>query len=207
VHITQKILYDSYYDLTERAKIDPDFLLLTVAAGIICALGFKMNSASVIVGAMVISPLLYPVICVGAATFRTDWNAFIRASGTFAVGLLITIAAAVVVNLVFATTVRSEIVDRLSASVVDYALVALFSGLAGTYAFFSPKVHEAVAGIAISVALIPPVVMLGIGIARQNTGLVFTSGTIVLCNILGIYVGSIVMVAGLHWISKAQGES
>ena len=55
----------------------------------------------------------------------------------------------------------------------DYFLVALFSGLAGTYAFFAPKIHLALTGIAISVALIPPVVMLGVGlgleIAKQNT--------------------------------------
>ena len=87
-HITQKGLDHSYHDLTERAKIDLDFLLLTVAAAAICALGFKMNSAPVIVGAMVISPLLYPVICAGAATYQADWSAFIRAVGTFAVGFI-----------------------------------------------------------------------------------------------------------------------
>jgi uncharacterized protein (DUF2062 family) len=70
-HIARKALHDSYSDLTERAKIDLDFLLLTVVAAIICAFGFKMNSPSVIIGAMVISPLLYPVICVGAATYQT----------------------------------------------------------------------------------------------------------------------------------------
>lgn len=45
-HITQKILDNHYCDLTERAKIDLDFLLLTVAVAAICALGFKTNSAS-----------------------------------------------------------------------------------------------------------------------------------------------------------------
>ena len=44
-HITQTILNEFYFDLTERAKIDLDFLLLTVAAAAICALGFKMNSS------------------------------------------------------------------------------------------------------------------------------------------------------------------
>ena len=75
---------------------------------------------------------------------------------------LVAIAAAVVVGLFHATDFRSEIVDRISASRMDYFFIALFSGLAGTYAFISPRIHEAVAGIAISVALIPPVVMLGI---------------------------------------------
>ena len=86
-----------------------------------------------------------------------------------------------------------------------------FPGLAGTYAFYSPKIHEAVAGIAISVAVIPPIVMLGIGlgvgIAKQNTNLVLVSGEIVLANIIGIYLGSIVMVGVLHRISRVRGTS
>lgn len=204
MHITKKILYDSYDELTQRARIDLDFLLLTVAAAIICVLGFKMNTTSVIVGATVISPLLYPVICVGAATYQADWRALLEALLTFMTGFIAAIAAAAAVNLVYATTFQSEIIDRLSAAGVDNALVAFFSGLAATYALFSPKMHEAIAGIAISVALIPPAVMLGIGIAEQNSHLVYASGIIVLCNVFGIYLGSIVMVAGLHWIAKAR---
>jgi len=49
--------------------------------------------------------------------------------------------------------------------------------------------------------------MLGVGIAEQNTGLIFDSSTIVLCNVFGLYVGSSMMVTGLHWISKDRGAS
>jgi uncharacterized hydrophobic protein (TIGR00271 family) len=210
-HITQKILKDSYFDLTVRAKIDLDYLMLTVAAAAICAFGFKMNSAPVIVGAMVISPLLYPIICAGAATYQAEWSVLIRAAATFAVGFMAAVAAAVVVGLFSATTFQSEIADRLSASGVDYVIVAILSGLAGTYAFYSPKIHEAVAGIAISVAVIPPIVMLGIGlgigIAKQDNDLVLVSGAIVLGNVIGIYLGAIVMIAVLHRISRDRVES
>jgi uncharacterized hydrophobic protein (TIGR00271 family) len=202
IHFTRSLFKDSYNDLTERARLDLDFLLLTVVAAVICALGFMMNSASVIVGAMVISPLIYPVICVGAATYQMDWASLARAVGTFGTGACATIVAAVAVNLFYATPFQSEIVARLAAAPVDYFFVALFSGLAGTYAFFSPKMHEAIAGIAISVALIPPVVMLGIAVAEQRADLFFASGIIVLCNVIGIYLGSVMMVAGLHWISR-----
>jgi hypothetical protein len=77
-HFTRTLLRQAYDNLTERAKLDLDFLLLTVTASGICALGFEMNSASVIVGAMVISPLLYPVICIGATTYQRDWASCAR---------------------------------------------------------------------------------------------------------------------------------
>ena len=205
MRIGQRAFRRSYRHLRERAKLDLDFLLLTVAASVICAFGFRMNSASVIVGAMVISPLLYPVICVGAATCQGDWRAFLRAFGTFATGFLAAIAAAGAINLLHETTFQTEILDRLSASARDYAVVAFFSGLAGTYAFFSPRIDEAITGIAISVALIPPVVMLAIGLAERKADLVTASGTIVLCNVIGIYLGSLVTAAGLYWASGRRG--
>jgi uncharacterized hydrophobic protein (TIGR00271 family) len=201
IHFTRTLLREAYDNLTERAKLDLDFLLLTVTAAVICALGFQMNSTSVIVGAMVISPLLYPVICVGATTYQRDWASLARAIGTFAIGASAAIAAAAAVNILHAATVQSEIGDRLGAALADYFLVAFFSGIAGTYAFFSPKIHEAIAGIAISVALIPPIVMLGIALAERSADLFLASGTIVLCNVFGIYLGSFVMVVALHWIS------
>jgi uncharacterized hydrophobic protein (TIGR00271 family) len=200
-HITRGVLDESYANLRERAKIDLDFLLLTVAAAFICAFGFEMNSASVIVGAMVISPLLYPVISVGAATYQGDWPACRRAIGTFLIGFVAAVAASAAVNVFYSTAPRSEIIDRLEAAATDYFFVAFFSGLAGTYAYFSPKMHEAIAGIAISVALIPPIVMLGVGLAEQDAGLTVTSGKIVLSNVFGIYAGSFIMVTALHWIS------
>jgi len=209
-HITEKILYDTYRDLADRAKIGLDFLLLTASAGVICAFGFNMNNASIIIGAMVISPLLFPVIFAAAATYQSNWNDLFRAVGTFAIGFLVAVATAVVVGVFHATEFRSEIINRLSSATGDYFFVAFFSGLAGTYAFFSPKIHEAVAGIAISVALIPPVVMLGLGlglgITKNNTNLVFTSSAIVLANILGIYLGAILMIFVLHRISRDRPE-
>ena len=91
---------------------------------------------------------------------------------------------------------------------MDYFLVAFFFRAGRDLSFYSPGIYEAVAGIAISVAVIPPIVMLGIGlgigIAKQNTNLVFVSGMIVLGNIIGIYLGSIVMIAVLHCISAGR---
>jgi uncharacterized membrane protein len=170
-------------------------LLTSIVAGLLWCRLFNIDIPS------------YPVICAGAAIYQADWSAFIRAVGTFAVGFFAAVAAAVAVGLISATTFRSEIVDRLGGSGMDYVLVALFSGVAGTYAFYSPKIHEAVAGIAISVAVIPPIVMLGIGIAKQDSNLIFVSSTIVLGNVFGIYVGSVVMVALLHRISRDRVAS
>jgi uncharacterized membrane protein len=68
--ITREGLAVSSRNLFERAKFDMDFVFLTAGAAAICSFGFRMNSPAVIVGAMVISPLLYAVVSVGVASFQ-----------------------------------------------------------------------------------------------------------------------------------------
>ena len=76
--ITKRNIAESYAGLIERAKLDFDFIVLTIGATVICSFGFRMNSPSVIVGAMVISLLLYPVIIISTASFKKDWGALFR---------------------------------------------------------------------------------------------------------------------------------
>jgi len=200
--ITKDGIVVSYNSLAERARLDLDFVLLTAGAAAICAFGFKMNSPAIVVGAMVISPLLYSVVSVGVASYKKDWGTFSSSLWTMIVGLIIVVGVAALINLFFFTEYRSEIIDRLSGAPVDYFFVALFSGLAGTFAYFWPEVIEAIAGIAISVALIPPVVLVGVGIANFDPGLILGGGFIVLMNVVGIYVGSLLMFIGLSFLTR-----
>ena len=114
MNITPQTLSEGYDGLQERSKFDVNFVLLTVSAGVICALGFKMNSDSVIVGAMVVAPLLHPLICAGATSYKRKWNAVAHALATFAMGFVVATLAAIVINLLYRTTFQSEITARLS---------------------------------------------------------------------------------------------
>ena len=96
----------------------------------------------------------------------------------------------------------SEIADRLSTVPTFYFIVAFLSGLAGTFAFFWPGIVEALAGIAISVALVPPVVMLGIGLAEFNVPLMRGSAVIVALNVVGMMIGAFAASAGLSWYAR-----
>jgi uncharacterized membrane protein len=101
------------------------------------------------------------------------------------------------VNAVIPSETRSEIADRLSALPTYYFMVAFLSGVAGTFAFFWPPIVEALAGIAISVALVPPAVMLGIGLAELDSELVHGSAKIVVLNVIGMILGAYLASAGL----------
>jgi uncharacterized hydrophobic protein (TIGR00271 family) len=200
--VTRQSLHESYRHLIERIQLDFAFVILTISAAGICSFGFEMNSPAVIVGAMVISPLLYPVIAVGVSIFWRDWATFKRSIMSFAMGLGLTLLVSIFVNAVIPAETRSEIADRLSTVPVYYFIVAFLSGLAGTFAFFWPRIIEALAGIAISVALIPPVVMLGIGIAELSRELMQGSAKIVVLNIIGMALGAYIATVTLAWYAR-----
>lgn len=200
--ITKESLLDSYERLEKRAEYDFDYIFFTASAAAICSFGFRMNSPSVIVGAMVVSPLLFSVVSAGASAYWRKWDTFLSNIKTLLLGVMIAVIVSSFINLFFPTANGSEIISRIASSPMDYLFVAVFSGLAGTFAFFWPDIVEAIAGIAISVALIPPVVMIGIGLATQNVVLFSVSALIAIINIGGILLGSLIGVYGLNLYAK-----
>lgn len=136
--------------------------------------------------------------------FRRKGQFLLKNIKTLAIGIAIGIIISFVINVIFPTTIGSEIISRILGSTADYFFVALFSGLGGAFAFFWPGVIEAVAGIAISVALIPPVVMVGIGLATLDISLMSQSLEIVVINILGIILGSLLTIIVLHRYAKRK---
>ena len=192
VKLTKNQLKESYDKLVIRTQFDLDFILLTIAAAAICSFGFRMNSSSVIIGAMVLSPILLTIVAIGASISWYRWKNVVKNFTTLFLSIIIGIATS------FPVTSGSEITERILANQADYFAVAFFSGLAGTFAYFWPGIIEAIAGIAISVALIPPVVMVGIGLARWDMPLLTSSLEIVLINVSGITVGSFLLVMALN---------
>ena len=198
VKLTKNQLKESYDKLVIHTQFDLDFILLTIAAAAICSFGFRMNSSSVIIGAMVLSPILLTVVAIGASISRNRWKNVLKNFTTLFLRIIIGIATSFIINNFFPFTSGSEITERILANQADYFAVAFFSGLAGTFAYFWPGIIEAIAGIAISVALIPPVVMVGIGLARWDMPLLTSSLEIVLINVSGITVGSFLLVMALN---------
>jgi len=200
--LTKNDLIKSYEGLEIRTRFDLDFILLTSIAAAICTFGFRMNSPSVIIGAMVLSPLLFTIVALSASLFRKNWKNTLEHVFTFTFGIGIAIAISVIINLFFPIENGSEITERILSNPLDYFFVAFFSGLGGTFAYFWPGIIEAVAGIAISVALIPPVVIIGIGLAKWDMAILTGSIQIVAINVLGIIVGSYILVFILHLYTR-----
>ena len=160
--------------LETNSSLHFDFLALMSAATCLAAFGLVQNSAAVIIGAMLVAPLMSPIMGAGLALAQGNFPLFKRASTTVAVGF----ACALVTSACFGLLVRwlqgSEITTEMWArsgpSLLDF-LVGFVGGLAAAYARSRPHLSDALAGAAIAAALVPPIATAGLQLAFLPLGL------------------------------------
>ena len=151
------------------------FLLLSMST-IIATCGLIANSAPAIIGAMIIAPLMAPIISLAYGIACVDRRLALLSAITIAAGVVATIAISYAgVAIVGSRIAGSEILARASPSLLDLG-VALAAGCAGAFAQVRPSIASSVAGVAIAVALVPPLAVTGIGLAlgqeaTSDTGL------------------------------------
>ncbi|MGI9492245.1 MAG: DUF389 domain-containing protein [Geminicoccaceae bacterium] len=144
------------------------FYALLVFATLIATCGLLANSAATIIGAMIIAPLMSPIMSFAFAIVIIDRNLLIRSLFTVVTGACLVIGVAfLVAELVGLRIAGSEILNRTQPTLLDLG-VALAAGAAGAFAYVRPGVATAIAGVAIAVALAPPLAVVGIGLAIGN---------------------------------------
>ncbi|CAN5689655.1 hypothetical protein BH23PAT2_BH23PAT2_09400 [soil metagenome] len=185
-------LKKKYKTLIKKGRPGIYFFVMATSSAAIATMGFVMNSPSVVIGAMVISPLLYPVVLAGSALSQRQWHEFVKLIKLLGYGAFAVVAISVILSLLIPFEYQSEIHDRLASSPLQYLIVAVFSGIAGTFAYYWPRVSETITGVGISVALVPPFVMVGVAIGNADMLLLSKSALIVLLNVFGIMLGSAV---------------
>jgi len=140
--------------------------MLAMSAGI-AILGLLLSSPAVVIGAMLIAPLMGPTIGMGFALATGDFSWIRQAARSLAVGTVLSILICAAVSLLSPLqTVTSEIAARTRPNLFDL-LVALFSALAGAYAMIRGR-EGTVVGVAIATALMPPLAVVGFGLATLN---------------------------------------
>lgn len=141
---------------------------ILACAAMLASIGLDKNSSAVIIGAMLISPLMSPILGIGLSMGINDRKHLFLALENF----LIAIGAVLIVStLYFLLTplgaAGKEIMDRTAPDTLD-VLVAIFGGIAGIVAVSRKEITNAIPGVAIATALMPPLCVAGFGIAKGN---------------------------------------
>ena len=140
-------------------------LWVLIFAIFIGCLGLNLNSTAVIIGAMLISPLMGPIIGMGLAVGRADLELLKRSLTNYGVSTVISVlTAALYFQLTPLTEAQSELLARTSPTLYD-VLIALFGGAAGILAISTGGKGNVIPGVAIATALMPPLCTAGYGLA------------------------------------------
>jgi uncharacterized hydrophobic protein (TIGR00271 family) len=188
-------VYAQIYDTAEMSSLNY-WLEIVFSAGI-AALGLVLNSPAVIIGAMLISPLMGPIMAAGLALAAGDLYLAAKAIANLAASVSLAIAfSAFIVWLLPFHSVTSEILARTNPTLLDLG-VALFSGLAGSVAVCRVGGGESVTtlpGVAIAVALMPPLCTIGFGLGSgANTRIMGGAGLLFLTNLVAIVASAFVV--------------
>jgi len=151
----------------EDGAMSENYLFMIAMSGGIAILGLLLSSPAVVIGAMLLSPLMGPIMALGFALAIGDWDWLKQALRTLILGsVLAVMLCAFLVFLSPIQTVTSEIAARTRPNLFDL-FVALFSALAGAYAMIRRR-EGAIVGVAIATALMPPLAVVGYGLATWN---------------------------------------
>jgi uncharacterized hydrophobic protein (TIGR00271 family) len=175
------------------STLSADFLVLLSGATLIATLGLFQNSPAVIIGAMIIAPLMRPMVGLSLGTLTGDSRLIIRAAITLSVGTLLAMGIAASMAMLFRSLeLTPEILSRTNPTLLDLG-VAVFAGAIGAYCQADAKLSDSLAGVAISVALVPPLSVVGIGICFGSPS-VFTGALLLYAtNLIGITVAGAVV--------------
>jgi len=169
-------------------------LWVLIFAIFIACLGLNLNSTAVIIGAMLISPLMGPIIGMGLAVGRADLELLKRSLTNYGVSTVISVlTAALYFQLTPLTEAQSELLARTSPTLYD-VLIALFGGAAGILALSTGGKGNVIPGVAIATALMPPLCTAGYGVAGGGMGRIW--GRVVAVGLMRSLRGSDV---NLYW--------
>ncbi|MGP1282823.1 MAG: DUF389 domain-containing protein [Parasphingopyxis sp.] len=145
----------------------PRYVFMTCMSAGIAILGMLLSSPAVVIGAMLLSPLMGPILGIGFALAVGDFRWLRDAGRALGLGTIVAILfCAVIVAMSPLQTITSEIAARTRPNLFDLG-VALFSALAGAYAMIRGR-DGTIVGVAIATALMPPLAAIGFGLATFN---------------------------------------
>jgi uncharacterized hydrophobic protein (TIGR00271 family) len=189
-HLDRNQKREVYQSLERGGRLSTDYLVMLLLSTGIATLGLIQDSTAVVVGAMLVAPLMTPIVATGLALVQGNRELFRKATQAMLIG----VGAGLLTAMLLALTspwpeLSSEVLARGTPNLFDFG-IALLSGIAGAFAIARPGAASALAGVAIAVALVPPLAAIGIALVKGFGMVAFGAAVLFLTNLVAIITGS-----------------
>ncbi len=190
---------EAVHKLFEDSAPCYDFYLMLILSGMIITFGLLLNNIPVIIGGMMVAPILSPILSMSMGIIVSDFKLMKRSAQViFNSVVLIVVISFFSSLLAVSRDLNQEIVSRAFPNFY-YLLIAIFSGVAVSYAIVRPQMSETLPGVAVTVALIPPLASVGIALSLLEWNVVIGSLGLFVINLAGIIFASIIVFALLNF--------
>ena len=193
-------------NIIQHASPRPDFFLLLTLSISMAVFGVLLNSSVILIGSMLIAPLLYPVLSLSLGVIVSDHKLIGISILTITKSVGICLLSGLVIGLLFAGAssigslpLISEIVGSQSFM---YSIVAVIAGFAAAFAVTKRHLNETLPGVAIAVALIPPLATAGIGLSLLDWPMISNALLLFVVNIIGIMFSAMIVFAMFRFSIK-----
>ena len=181
---------DLVQQLEQSTQGNIDFIMMMVLSTSLASLGLLADSAAVVIGAMLVAPLMGPLVAAGHSLVQANFSLFRRSLGVAGIGLGIGFAASLIfgaLNPGFEPTLEVE--ARGTPDLLDLG-IAFFSGMTAAYASGRSNVMTTLAGVAIAAALVPPLAVVGIALTHGHPLIAGNAAILLITNLVAIILGA-----------------
>ncbi|MEO0348455.1 MAG: TIGR00341 family protein [Cyanobacteria bacterium P01_A01_bin.15] len=193
--------------LWRSAEPSGEYLTLLFLSGVISTMGLLAGSTATIIGAMIVAPLMGPITGIAFALSVGNRRLLKRSGVSLSLGCLLTVVTAYVFASIFdLNNLNPEITSRIQPTLIDL-VIALAAGAAGAFAKTRRGVADALPGVAIAVALVPPLSVIGIGLALPSNTVTFGSTILFATNLVGIIFSGVLLFVWQEYgsLTRAKG--
>lgn len=191
-------------DLLAKSIPTTTYYILLILSSVIITIGLLLNNTPIVIGGMLVTPLLTPILVIALGISVGEFNLIARTGKFVGYSCLYVMAGGLLMTVLFGAPSEFSLIENTMRTSLLYFVVALASGMAATFAWIKREISDTLPGIAIAVSLVPPLSLIGIGLGMFNFEFTLFYFTIFVLNILGILMGSLIVfnLSKFHRSSK-----
>lgn len=195
-------------NIIKHASPRADFFLMLMLSISMAVFGILLGSSVILIGSMLIAPLLYPVLSLSLGIIVSDPKLIERSLFTIIKSVGIGLLAGFVIGLLFAGAANSGMLSLSvymeGSSSFMYTAVAVIAGFAAAFAVTKPHLNDTLPGVAIAVALVPPLATAGVGMAMLDWAMISSALLLFFINVVGIMFSAMIVFAMFKFSFKRQ---
>jgi len=197
---------DLFLALREDARTNSMYIVLMVLSTMLATVGLYQNSSAVVIGAMLLAPLMTPIVSLAMGLLRQDKGLTTQSTVKIILGVVVALLSAILITQMFPhKPLTEEMQARLNPTLLDLA-VAIIAGVAGAYTKAYKEILQSLAGVAIAVALVPPLAVAGIGAGRLDWDFFSQAFLLFSTNLVGIVLFATITFRVLGYSPAVRGR-